>query len=106
MQIVGLCISNLGLGLRLHTSLRGNPAVELVMTQIIVSVRLSVVFSCEDQKLSAQSLHALDGFRLRLRRLASWLAGVCAPFCTSSAQVSHRTLFTTLHRTWPRPLRS
>ena len=49
--VVGLCIGNLGLGLRLHTSLRGNPDAELVMTQILFSVRVSIVIGCEVQEL-------------------------------------------------------
>ncbi|RPD55466.1 MFS general substrate transporter [Lentinus tigrinus ALCF2SS1-7] len=38
IQVIGLCIRSLGLGLRLHTSLRGNPDAELVMTQVIISM--------------------------------------------------------------------
>ena len=58
--LVGLCIGNLGLGLRLHTSLRGNPDAELVMTQILFSVRVCVVIGYEVQGLIPR-MHQIGG---------------------------------------------
>ncbi|TFK94589.1 MFS general substrate transporter [Polyporus arcularius HHB13444] len=53
IQVTGLCIRSLGLGLRLHTSIKGNPTAELVMTQILIS--MGGAFSVVGSQVASQA---------------------------------------------------